>query len=127
MEVKIDTREKFTTITPTSDFLSDTLTEQLVTKASHYLTNSIKNIVLNMKEVKDSDELSIEKIAYLQQHFYADNHSFVICELQPAVLEKLQSLDIADTMNITPTESEAWDILQMEELERELMKDEDFE
>jgi hypothetical protein len=27
-------------------------------------------------------------------------------------------------MNITPTESEAWDIVQMEEIERELM-DED--
>jgi hypothetical protein len=28
-------------------------------------------------------------------------------------------------MNITPTESEAWDILQMEEIERELLKDPD--
>jgi hypothetical protein len=26
-------------------------------------------------------------------------------------------------MNITPTESEAWDILQMEEIERELLND----
>lgn len=127
MEVKIDTREKFTTITPASDFLSDTLTEQLVTEVAHYLTNSIKNIVLNMKEVKDSDPSGLEKIADLQQRFCSDNHSFVICELQPKVLEKLHVLDIADTMNITPTESEAWDILQMEELERELMNDEDLE
>jgi hypothetical protein len=26
-------------------------------------------------------------------------------------------------MNVTPTESEAWDILQMEEIERELLGD----
>ena len=34
--------------------------------------------------------------------------------------EKYQLLE---TMNITPTESEAWDIVQMEEIERELMDD----
>jgi hypothetical protein len=28
-------------------------------------------------------------------------------------------------MNITPTESEAWDIVQMEEIERELMEGEE--
>jgi hypothetical protein len=30
-------------------------------------------------------------------------------------------------MNITPSESEAWDIVQMEEIERELMGDFDTE
>ena len=34
------------------------------------------------------------------------------------VFEKLELLEL---MNITPTESEAWDILQMEEIERELL------
>jgi len=29
-------------------------------------------------------------------------------------------------MNITPTESEAWDIVQMEEIERELMDSDDM-
>jgi hypothetical protein len=30
-------------------------------------------------------------------------------------------------MNITPTESEAWDIVQMEEIERELLDSDDME
>jgi hypothetical protein len=29
-----------------------------------------------------------------------------------------------ELMNVTPTESEAWDIVQMEEIERELLGDE---
>jgi hypothetical protein len=29
----------------------------------------------------------------------------------------------SEFMNVTPTESEAWDIVQMEEIERELLKD----
>jgi hypothetical protein len=35
----------------------------------------------------------------------------------------LEELDLAETMNITPSESEAWDIVQMEEIERELFED----
>ena len=41
--------------------------------------------------------------------------------MQPAVSEKLEQLELLEIMNITPTESEAWDIVQMEEIERELM------
>jgi hypothetical protein len=33
----------------------------------------------------------------------------------------LDELDLTDILNITPTESEAWDIVQMEEIERELL------
>jgi hypothetical protein len=42
------------------------------------------------------------------------------------VEEKLEELELLDLMNITPTESEAWDIVQMEEIERELMDNEDL-
>ena len=53
--------------------------------------------------------------------WYENNNSFVICEIQPAVSHKLETLELSEVLNITPTESEAWDIVQMEEIERELM------
>ena len=37
----------------------------------------------------------------------------------------LKKQDLFDLLNITPTESEAWDIVQMEEVERELLGGED--
>jgi anti-anti-sigma regulatory factor len=61
----------------------------------------------------------------VQQKFYEQNASFVICELQPAVEDFLDKEDLLELMNITPTESEALDIIQMEEIERELMQDEE--
>jgi len=45
----------------------------------------------------------------------------VICELQPPVEEFLDKGQLLEMMNMTPTESEAWDIIQMEEIERELL------
>jgi hypothetical protein len=45
----------------------------------------------------------------------------VFCNLQPAVYDFLDKNELLEIMNVTPTESEAWDIVQMEEIERELM------
>ena len=41
--------------------------------------------------------------------------------VQPQVEEFLDKDQLLEMMNITPTESEAWDIIQMEEIERELL------
>lgn len=127
MNFKIDTKEKFTVITPLQFHLSDNLTAELNQTAQNCLQTAIKNVVLNMKEVVSLDEAAATNLMTLQQSFYENNTSFVICEIQPAVSEKLEQLELLETMNITPTESEAWDIVQMEEIERELMSDFDEE
>ena len=121
MNFKIDTKEKFTIITPLRTHLSDNLTAELNQTATNCLQSDIKNVVLNMKEVVSLDEAAATNLMSLQQSFYENNNSFVICEIQPPIQEKLQQMELFDQMNITPTESEAWDIVQMEEIERELM------
>jgi len=122
MNFKIDTKEKFTVITPLQFHLSDNLTAELDQTAHNCLQTDIKNVVLNMKEVVSLDEAAATNLMMLQQSFYENNTSFVICEIQPAVSEKLEQMELTEAMNITPSESEAWDIVQMEEIERELME-----
>ncbi|RYY56413.1 MAG: anti-anti-sigma factor, partial [Chitinophagaceae bacterium] len=50
-----------------------------------------------------------------------NSSSFVICELSSEVEAFLDQLELLELMNVTPTETEAWDIVQMEEIERELL------
>jgi len=121
MEVKIDTKEKFHVITLLQPELSATMTEKLSDRLVSFLQSDIKNIVLNLKELKSIDNISAENLVKVQQKFYETNVSFVICELQPKVEEFLDNRQLLEMMNITPTESEAWDIIQMEEIERELL------
>ena len=45
--------------------------------------------------------------------------------MQTSLAEKFEELDLLELMNITPSESEAWDIVQMEEMERELLNGDD--
>jgi hypothetical protein len=124
MNFKIDTREKFTIITPDSDFSSDNLTAEFKELMNSFLQHNI-NIVMNLKNVVKAKEKSVIELAALQQKFYEHNLSFVICELQDDIISVIKKSELEDVMNITPTETEAWDIVQMEEVERELLKDEE--
>ena len=47
----------------------------------------------------------------------------MICEVQKPVEEFLDKNELLELMNVTPTESEAWDIVQMEDIERELLNE----
>ncbi len=123
MNVKIDTKEKFTVIVPKESGISANMTDQLAETLLPYLSKEISHIVLNMKDVNSISDEAAEMIAGLQHQFYEQNVSFIVCELQNSVESSFERMELLDTMNITPTESEAWDILQMEEVEREIMRD----
>ena len=123
MKFKIDTREKFTMITPESDFSSDNLTAEFKELTDSYMQHKT-NLVINLKNVVNIEENIVNEIAALQKQFYEHNVSFVICELQSPVQDLIEKLELDDEMNITPTETEAWDMVQMEEIERELLGDE---
>ena len=122
MIFKIDTKEKFTVITPMSETLSDNLTAELIQTATNHLQKDIKNMVLNLGQVQSIDEDAATHLVKLEQTFYENNASFVICEIQPKVTEQFEKFNLLELINITPTESEAGDIVQMEEIERELME-----
>jgi anti-anti-sigma regulatory factor len=90
-----------------------------------YLQNDVKNLVLILKDIELLDIAAAEKLVYIQQKFYENNASFVVCELQKPVEEFLDKNELLEMMNVTPSQSEAWDIVQMEEIEREFIRGED--
>lgn len=124
MNVKIDTKERFTVITPEETHLSVNMTEELNQLLLAYLQKDIPHVILKMDAVQTIDEMMAENIATIQSQFYEKNCSFVICALQKDVVQLLERKELLELMNITPTESEAWDILQMEEIERDFLRDE---
>jgi anti-anti-sigma factor len=127
MVVKIDTRQKFHVITLNSPDLSANMTAEMDNFLRPLLQNDVKNIVFNLSNLSSVDEASAENLVKLQQYFYENNASFVFCELPKPIETQLDEMGLLELMNTTPTESEAWDIVQMEEIERELLGDDDNE
>ena len=121
MNVKIDTKEKFTVITPQVSELTANMTVELSNLLLPYLQKDIPHIILKMSAILELNEVAANWLVKIQQQFYENNCSFVICELQPKIVKDLDQLELIELLNLTPTESEAWDIIQMEEIERELL------
>ena len=125
MQVKTYTKEKFHVVTLPRPSLSATMTDELAGCLLPYLQNDIKNLVVIFKDIQDIDIAAAEKLVYIQQRFYENSASFVICELRKEVEEFLDQNELLEMMNVTPTQSEAWDIVQMEEIDREMMDGEE--
>ncbi|RYD78586.1 MAG: STAS domain-containing protein [Sphingobacteriales bacterium] len=127
MNVKTDTKEKFSVITLLEQEIPANMTEELKELLLSYLQKDIPHLVLKMNSVAKLSAEAGETIALTQQKFYENNASFVICEMASSVEDELEKMELLEIMNTTPTESEAWDIVQMEEIERELLGDFDEE
>lgn len=123
MQVKTDTKEKFHVITLPGPSLFTGMTDELADCLLPFLQKEVKNLVVVMSEISSVDVLAAEKLVSIQQTFYEHSASFVICHLQKPVEDFLDQNELLEMMNVTPTESEAWDIVQMEEMEREMFGD----
>lgn len=127
MEVKTDTKEKFHVIRVETSNLSANMAAELNRRLLELLKGSIKNVVVSLKNVGNIEEEAAEVLVRAQQKFYENEASFVFCELPKNVETFLDEKELLEIMNVTPTESEAWDIVQMEEIERELLGGADFD
>jgi anti-anti-sigma factor len=125
MEVKTDTKEKFHVIRVETLELTANMAAELNRSLIELLKGTIKNVVLNLGNVKSMPVESAEILVRAQQRFYDTEASFVVCELSPELEEYLDEQQLLELMNVTPSESEAFDIVQMEEIERELLNDEE--
>lgn len=124
MDVKLDTKETFTVIKPLESNLAENMAEDFAKLLHSYQEMSPPHVVLNLENVTSISPEIGEIIANNFANYLEAGNSFVCCGIQPEVAFLLNSMEILDILNITPTESEAWDMIHMEEIERELLNGE---
>ena len=123
MKVKIDTKEVFHVITIEEKVLTAIMAATFMDIVAKKQSDEKLSIVLNFSQVEDIDIAFLEALQHLQEIQAANNKSFVVCCLGSVLQQRMGIEKTFDRFNITPTESEAWDIVQMEEIERELGMD----
>ena len=126
MLIKSDTKEKFHVITLSESQISASIADDMAVQILAFLQEEVKNVVMNLDSVSAIELPAAEKLVQIQQQFYENGSSFVICKLQPQVEQFLDENELLELMNVIPTESEAWDIVQMEEMEREIFGEDDL-
>ena len=120
MKVKIDTKEVFHVITIDEKELSANMAAALIQIIVEKQGEDLKNLVLSFKEVQTIDPIFKDVMERISRDQYEQQKSFVVCELSSKLKDQLKIDSEFEGFHVTPTESEAWDIVQMEEIEREL-------
>lgn len=121
MNFKISTKEILHIISLEGRELAANMTEELSDLLLKYLNDPISNIVLDLSHISKIDDPSAQMLLDIQQKFYDQKHSMVFCCMQKDVEDFLEEHEYVEQINMTPTESEACDIVQMEEIEREFL------
>jgi anti-anti-sigma factor len=119
MKVKISTNGKFHAITVLEPTLAANMTAALHDLCEPFLQSEMKNLLLILKDIQKMDSAAAQSILELRNLFYANRASFVLCELQPSVKKYFDQNEQFEILQIVPTQSEASDIIFMEEIERE--------
>ena len=127
MELKIDTKEKYQLLTPAGASITAIIAAEIVTVCNKCLESPLKNMVLNLENVEEIAPDACQTLTDLQQAFYDKSASFVMCCLSSKLETAFDELGLLEVLNLTPTLSEASDIVMMEEIERELLDSDDFE
>src|ERR1700712_3092865 len=119
MKVKISTNEKFHAITVLEPVFAANMTAELNALCEPFLEKQVKNLLLNLKDIQTMDSAAAYGVLGLRNLFYNNRASFVLCELQPLVKKIFEQNEQFGSIEIAPTQSEASDIIYMEEIERE--------
>ncbi len=125
MNVKIDTKEIFYVISITEEKLTANMAVELIKLVTEKQKEANKSIILDFTALAEIVKEAIDLLVKWHEKIYQDKKSLVIFGLSNPVKSALDEAGLLELVNHTPTESEAWDIVQMEEIVREL--DTDFE
>lgn len=123
MEIKVDTKEKFRVLRPQNHVLSVIMAEALVKAVISGFQAASKSAVIDLTLVHKTDKQALTELATLGQLCQKNGASLVFFGVAQPVRAVMEELELTDVLQLTPTESEAWDIVQMEEIERELFGD----
>jgi anti-anti-sigma regulatory factor len=123
MNIKIDTKEIFYVISILDSEMTANMSAPLLELITKQQEEEVKSLILQLEKVTVMDEGFASTLIALKDALYKKNKSFVICNLSENIKQNLVEWGILEALNYTPTESEAWDIVQMEEIVRELDAD----
>ncbi len=125
MRFKIDTKEKFVILRPEIERLDANLSDVFIREISQLPELSNRNLILDMALVQTADEAGIQAILTVYRQQYDSSLSCAITSLNNTLTATLRAQDEDGVLNITPTLSEAIDLVMMESLERELLDGEE--
>ena len=119
MAIQIEKKEKCVIVTPNVDKLDSSISPSLKSELIMANADGSKNIILNMHHVKYCDSSGLSAVLIGNRICRNSHGTFVLCALQSEVARLITISQLDRIISITPTISEAEDLIIMDEVGRE--------
>ena len=124
MEIKFDTKENFSIITPVSDELSANLAGAINETCTQLRDSGSDNFIIDLQHCIKLNKDAVNELVKMHEECYSMDQSLVFTGLNNTLMAGLKENETDLLINIAPRMEEAVDIISMEILERDLFNEE---
>lgn len=123
MNFEVKNEDKYTLVTSKVEKLDSLNAPDLKSELVMMNKNGVRNIIINLDETRYCDSSGLSAILVGNRLAKNSGGTFVVTGLQASVKKLISISQLDSVLNITPTVSEAVDLVMMEEVERDLGDD----
>ena len=120
MKYTVDKQEKYTLLQLNESKLDTHLAPQLKSEFVTLHAEGVKNIILDMSEVKYTDSSGLSALLVGNRTFQQNDGFFVLATLSEHVMKLIKISQLDGVLNIHPTVEEAIDATFMNDIEKDL-------
>ena len=123
MNFTIEDKGRYTLVTSNVEKLDTTCAPELKSELVYLNKTGVRNVLMDLTSTRYCDSSGLSALLVANRLCKSVNGSFVVCGLQEPVQKLVQISQLETVLSITPTASEGIDLLYMEEIEKDINKD----
>ena len=127
MKYSIDKNEQYSILKLQENKLDSPLSPALKSEFVTLNAEGIKNIILDMSEVKYVDSSGLSALLVGNRIYNEDGGIFILASLNDHVMKLIRISQLNNVLNLLPTVEEAIDTIFLKEIERDLQEGDDNE
>ena len=127
MKYSIDKNEQYSILKLQEDKLDSPLSPALKSEFVTLNAEGIKNIILDMSEVKYVDSSGLSALLVGNRIYNEDGGIFILASLNDHVMKLIRISQLNNVLNLLPTVEESIDAIFLKEIERDLQEGDDNE
>ncbi len=123
MNFTIEDKGRYTLVTSNVEKLDTSCAPELKSELVYLNKTNVRNVIIDLAATRYCDSSGLSALLVANRLCKSVNGSLVVCGLQEPVQKLVQISQLESVLSITPTAAEAVDLLYMEEIEKDINKD----
>lgn len=123
MNFTIEDKGRYTMVTSNVEKLDTACAPELKSELVYLNKTGVRNVLIDLSATRYCDSSGLSALLVANRLCKSVNGTLVVCGLQEPVQKLVQISQLESVLSIAPTASEAVDLLYMEEIEKDVNKD----